>query len=149
MYMKAIVEKINILLTVFTRVVTTILIISSVYNYVFFGTERILSVLDIFGILLIGLVSALCQIPFLREIEYSKKMAFLINTLSFIVINGFCLFVGFFRDWFSFENMATILAFELVVILVYVIVMVVCYKIDSSNAEKMNQQLQKRKSKSE
>ena len=76
-------EKISELIKVFTRVVTTIFIIASVYLYIFWGTQKVFSVIDIFGILIIGFVSAICIIPFMSEKEYSKKGLLALNILYF------------------------------------------------------------------
>lgn len=134
-------EKIGELIKVFTRVVTTIFIIASIYMLIFWGTERIFSALDILGILLIGIVSAICIIPYMSDKEYSKKGLLFLNILYFFEINIVSLVVGFVRQWFSFEHISTVICFELVIIAVYVIVSLINYKIDLNEANEMNKKL--------
>ena len=134
-------EKIGELIKVFTRVVTTIFIIASVYLYIFWGTQKVFSVIDIFGILIIGFVSAICIIPYMSDKEYSKKGLLLLNILYFFEINIVSLVVGFVRQWFSFEHISTVICFELVIIVVYVIVSLINYKIDLNEANEMNKKL--------
>ena len=134
-------EKIGELIKVFTRVVTTIFIIASGYVFIFWGTERIFSVIDILGILLIGFVSAICLIPYMGDKEHSKKGLLTLNILYFIEVNITSVVVGFVRQWFSFERISTVICFELVIIAVYVIVSVINYKIDLNEANEMNKKL--------
>lgn len=134
-------EKISELIKVFTRVVTTIFIIASVYLYIFWGTQKVFSVIDIFGILIIGFVSAICIIPFMSEKEYSKKGLLALNILYFLELNIASLVIGFILKWFCFEVISSVVLFELVIIAVYVIVSVINYKIDLNEANEMNKKL--------
>lgn len=134
-------EKISELIKVFTRVVTTIFIIASVYLYIFWGTQKVFSVIDIFGILIIGFVSAICIIPFMSEKEYSKKALLALNILYFLELNIASLVIGFILKWFCFEVISSVVLFELVIIAVYVIVSVINYKIDLNEANEMNKKL--------
>ena len=108
---------------------------------VFWGTERIFSALDILGILLIGIVSAICIIPFMSEKEYSKKGLLALNILYFLELNIASLVIGFILKWFCFEVISSVVLFELVIIAVYVIVSVINYKIDLNEANVMNKKL--------
>lgn len=137
-------EKIQILIKIFTRVVTAILLISSVYIYFFWGNEKIWSLVDILCLLLIALASALCILPFLSKKEHSKNMTLLFNILYFLQVNIISLLIGFLRQWFSLENIISLFYFELVIILVYALVMFINYKIDNYEAKKMNEKLKER-----
>lgn len=142
--MESVMEKIQILIKIFTRVVTAILLISSVYIYFFWGNEKIWSLVDILCLLLIALASALCILPFLSKKEHSKNMTLLFNILYFLQVNIISLLIGFLRQWFSLENIVTLFYFELVIILVYALVMFINYKIDNYEAKKMNEKLKER-----
>lgn len=142
--MESVMEKIQILIKIFTRVVTAILLISSVYIYFFWGNEKIWSLVDILCLLLIALASALCILPFLSKKEHSKNMTLLFNILYFLQVNIISLLIGFLRQWFSLENIISLFYFELVIILVYALVMFISYKIDNYEAKKMNEKLKER-----
>lgn len=142
--MESVMEKIQILIKIFTRVVTAILLISSVYIYFFWGNEKIWSLVDILCLLLIALASALCILPFLSKKEHSKNMTLLFNILYFLQVNIISLLIGFLRQWFSLENIISLFYFELVIILVYALVMFINYKIDNYEAKKMNEKLKER-----
>lgn len=142
--MESVMEKIQILIKIFTRVVTAILLISSVYIYFFWGNEKIWSLVDILCLLLIALASALCILPFLSKKEHSKNMTLLFNILYFLQVNIISLLIGFLRQWFSLENIVSLFYFELVIILVYALVMFINYKIDNYEAKKMNEKLKER-----
>ena len=137
-------EKINIMLMIFTRVVTAIFLIASIYITFFFGNERVMASTDIWAIMFIGFVSAVCYLPFLLEINYSKIAMVILQVIYFLIINAVTLITGAFRGWFTFKNPVNAISFEAVIICVYVIVMIVSYIIDSDSAKKMNQKLEER-----
>ena len=62
----------------------------------------------------------------------------------FIIINAATLTTGFLLRWFNFKNPIAVLSFEIVIILVYITVMVISYKIDAVSAKKMNKKLEER-----
>ena len=137
-------EIINIMIKIFTRVVTAIFLIASIYITFFFGTERVVASTDIWAIMLIGFVSAVCYLPFLLEINYSKIALVILQIVYFLIINAVTLVTGASRGWFTFKNPVNTISFEAVIICVYVIVMIVSYIIDSDSAKKMNQKLEER-----
>ena len=65
-------DKINILVNIFTRVVTTIFLIVTIYEALFVDIKLTFRIIDIWGILLIGLLCAICYLPLLTEKNYSK-----------------------------------------------------------------------------
>ena len=137
-------EKINIMLMIFTRVVTAIFLIASIYITYFFGSTRVFGSSDIWAIMFIGLVSAVCYIPFLLEINYSKILMVILQIGYFLIINAVTLITGALRGWFTFKNPVNAISFEAVIICVYAIIMIVSYLIDSDSAKKMNQKLEER-----
>ncbi len=137
-------EKISILIDIFTRVVAGILFFSVIYSLIVFGSNARLLLSDIFGILLIGFISAVAYIPFLRKKEISKKAMLFLNVIYFLVINISVFIIGFVQHWFLVENKKTIIGLELTFVSVYIIVMVVSFIIDVDNVSRMNELLKKR-----
>jgi hypothetical protein len=137
-------EKLNILIQIFTRVVTAIFLIASIYITIFNGTEQVLSVKDIWAIMIIAAASALFYIPLLSEKSFSKPVMFTLQILYFLAVNITTLITAAIRGWFSLQNPVTLASFELVVISVYALVMFISYKIDSASAKKMNKRLKER-----
>ena len=137
-------EKINILLLIFTRVVTAIFFFASVYEAIFVGMDVSFRIMDVWGIMLIAILCSVGYLPMLSEKEYSKAIMIIFQTLYFLVINAATLATGFFLHWFNLKNPLAVFSFEIIIILVYVTVMVVSYKIDSDSAKEMNQKLEER-----
>ncbi len=141
-------EKIAFIINIFTRVCTAIFLLATIYTTIFFGAGSHFRMSDIWCILLIGAVSALCYIPFLANVEYSKRTMILMQIGYFLVINACVLAIGFKMEWFSAQNTKTVIGFETIIILVYVLVSVLSYKIESDAANKMNKLLKNRNHKS-
>ncbi|MCR4630409.1 MAG: DUF3021 family protein, partial [Treponema sp.] len=137
-------EKINILINIFTRVVTTIFLIVTIYEALFIGMDVTFKLMDIWGIMLIGLLCAICYLPLLSEKNYSKVTMIILQAGYFVVINATTLATGFLLHWFNFKNPLAVLSFELIIIFVYITVMMVFYKIDYNSAKEMNKKLKER-----
>ena len=137
-------DKINLLLQIFTRVVTAIFFFASVYEAIFVGMDVTFKIVDVWGIMLIAVLCAVCYLPMLSEKEYSKVTMIILQVVYFVFINAATLATGFFLHWFNFKNPVAVFSFEIVIILVYVTVMVVSYKIDSDSAKEMNKKLEER-----
>lgn len=139
-------EQINTLISIFTRVVSAIFVFTSIYLACFVGFSATFKLKDILFILLIGLISAVCYLPMLGDRTFSKAQMLALQIGYFLVINTVVLVTGYFLTWFCFEDKASFIAFEGVIIAVYAIVMFVSYKVDSGSAEKMNKRLRDRNS---
>ena len=139
-------EEINILISIFTRVVSAIFVFTSIYLACFVGLSAKFGLLDIIFILLIGLISAVCYIPMLGDKTFSKAKMLAMQIGYFLVINTVVLVTGYFLTWFCFEDKVSFIAFEGVIIAVYLIVMLIFYKLDSGAAERMNKKLHDRNS---
>lgn len=139
-------EQINTLISIFTRVVSAIFVFTSIYLACFVGFSATFKLKDILFILLIGLISAVCYLPMLGDRTFSKAQMLALQIGYFLVINTVVLVTGYFLAWFCFEDKASFIAFEGVIIAVYLIVMFVSYKVDSGSAEKMNKRLRDRNS---
>ena len=139
-------EEINILISIFTRVVSAIFVFTSIYLACFVGLSAKFGLLDIIFILLIGLISAVCYIPMLGDKTFSKAKMLAMQIGYFLVINTVVLVTGYFLTWFCFEDKISFIAFEGVIVAVYLIVMLIFYKLDSGAADRMNKKLHDRNS---
>ena len=137
-------DKINILINIFTRVVTTIFLIVTIYEALFVDINLTFRIIDIWGIMLIGLLCAICYLPLLSEKNYSKAAMIILQALYFIVINATTLITGFLLRWFNLKSPLAVFSFELIIIFVYITVMIVFYKIDYNSAKEMNKKLKER-----
>ncbi len=134
-------EKIKFLLSFFTRIVTVILVIDTLVLFIVKGKDVRLSLLDITGILLIGLCCTIFYIPFLTDKPVSKRKMIFLSILYLVEINSVTLLFGHFFKWFCFANIKSFCAFESVIIATYILIMIIFYKIDFSTADKMNEKL--------
>ena len=137
-------DKINILVNIFTRVVTTIFLIVTIYDALFVDINLTFRIIDIWGIMLIGLLCAICYLPMLSEKNYSKGVMIILQVAYFVIINTATLMTGFLLHWFNFKSPVAILSFEVIIIFVYITVMIVFYKIDYNSAKEMNKKLKER-----
>ena len=137
-------EKLNIMINIFTRVVTTIFLLASIYEAIFVGFEVTFSIIDVWGIMIIGLLCAVCYLPLLNEQNYSKKTMIILQIAYAVIINAATLVTGFLLGWFNFKNSFAVFSFEVIIIFVYITVMLISYKIDSDSAKEMNEKLKER-----
>ena len=137
-------EKINILINIFTRVFTTIFLIVTIYEALFVDINLTFRIIDVWGIMLIGLLCAICYLPLLTEKNYSKTTMIILQIAYFVVINATTLVTGILLHWFNFKKTMTVLIFELIIIFVYITVMFIFYKIDYNSAKEMNKRLKER-----
>ena len=137
-------EKITAILEIFTRVVTAIFFFATLYEALFVSMEVTFKIIDIWGIMLIGILCGICYLPMLSEKNYSKRTMIILQIAYFIIINAATLVTGFLLRWFNFKNPIAVLSFEVVIILVYLTVMLISYKIDAVSAKKMNKKLEER-----
>lgn len=136
-------DKIKILINIHTRVVTGIFLLNCIYLFWLPG-DAYIRITDILGIQLIGLVSALANLPFLVEKEYSKNTLAVLNVLYFLVINTTVMITGYIMHWFSFQNRKSVIAIEIMIIAVYAITKAVFYLIDFKDAAELNKKIQER-----
>lgn len=136
-------EKFKIMINIHTRVVTGIFLLNCIYLF-WLPEDASIRILDILGIQLIGLVSAVANLPFLVEREYSKTTLAILNTVYFLVINATVLITGYFMHWFSFQYKKSVIAIEIMIIAVYSITKLIFYVIDFNDAAKLNKKIQER-----
>ncbi len=139
-------EKINAMISVFSRVVCGIFIFASIYTAFFSGFNRaVFSVKDVCAIFVIGLVSAIGILPLLADKPLSKTALIIYQIIYFLIINATALGAGAILGWFNLKNKILVISFEIVVIAVYACVMLISYRLDTNEADKMNQKLRERK----
>ena len=140
-------EKIKFLLSLFTRIVTAIVIFDNIILLILRGADSTLHVTDNLFIVLIALACTLMYIPFLTEKVLSKRKMIFMNVLYFAGVNIVTLGAGYFLEWFSFKNPASFVGLESVIVCAYVLVMIFFYRIDASTADRMNEKLRNLKEK--
>ncbi len=137
-------DKINRMIQIFTKVVTLVFIVSSLFTMAFCGLEASISLREVWAIMLIGVVSAVGYLPILSEREYSKFMMAFLQVAHFLIINAVTILIGIHFKWGGVASVFGFVCFEFSIILVYVIVIVISYKVDSDFADQMNERLKHR-----
>ena len=133
--------KIKFLITLFTRVLTAIIIFDSIMLLISSGTNAYLSVSDLICLILISLLCAIFYIPFLADKDFSKRQWIIMNICYFLAVNITTLVFGYMMHWFSFSKISSFIALESVIICAYSLVMFFFYKLDMNTADKMNEKL--------
>lgn len=136
-------EKIKLMLNIYTRVVSGILLLNCIYLFWVSGSEG-LRIIDILGIQMIGLVCSVGYLPFMVEKQYSKMALGILNTIFFLFVNATVLLTGYFLNWFSFEYKRTVIGMEVMIIVIYTATKVSFYLIDYKDALKLNKKIQER-----
>ena len=139
-------EKIQIMINIHTRVVTGVFLFLCVYLFWLPGNASI-AIRDVLGIQIIGLISAVGNLPLLTEKELSKTRMITYNICYFLLINVSVLVMAYLFHWANFKNVSHILAIEAMVIATYSLVKFIFYRIDSNEANKINEKLKLRNKK--
>ena len=134
-------EKINTILSIFTRLSTAIFLLDSIILITAYGKEAKFLATDIIAILALALVCSVCYLPLLSDKNLSKKKMIIMNITYFLVINVITLTTGYFLNWFCISEFRSFCLLESVIVGSYLIVMIYFYKIDSNTAEKLNERL--------
>lgn len=135
-------EKINMMITIHTRVVTAIFLFMVIYF--FMVTDFTLKIRDILGVQIIGLVSAVAYLPLMTDKEVSKRKMIIMNVVYCLTINLTVMITGLVLHWFSFSNNISWICGEIMFVSVYALMMFIAYKIDTSTAKKINEKLKER-----
>ncbi len=136
-------EKIQLMIKIHTRVVTGIFLFVCFYLLWLPGDTRI-RIIDILGVQLIGLISGVAYLPLMTDKELSKNKMILLNSFYGLTINISVLLFGYFFRWFSFKNIGTVIAIELMFVAVYSLTMFIGYGVDNKQAKKLNEKLRER-----
>ena len=99
---------------------------------------------DIWGVLLIGIVSGLAFSIFFIKKNMSNKQFVLCEILYFLILNAVLCFVGFNLGWFE-KKLSSIATMEVMFVVIYIIVTLLVYLLDFNEAKKINEKLQARK----
>ena len=134
-------EKIKFLITLFTRIVTCILIFDTILLFIVKGKDTSLSLVDILGIMFVALMCSVLYLPFLSDKIVSKRKMIFLNIVYFLIVNAITLLTGLFLNWFNFSNITSLCAIEAVIVATYGLVLFFFYKVDASTADKMNEKL--------
>lgn len=135
--------KLSLMIDMFTKLATAIFIFSSIYIFIFGGLDSVVSVKYIWGVLVQAFLLSVAFVPFFSDKEMSRKKFLVCNILYFIFADIVVLVSGLFLHWFSLEHPVTIVAMEIVFVLVYVSVYALMYFSSKKSVDKMNQQLKK------
>ncbi|MDD6482106.1 MAG: DUF3021 domain-containing protein [Lachnospiraceae bacterium] len=129
----------------FVQIVTCVALGSSIYIYVFWGKEEVLSVDLLWQILGVSALCALWCVVYWSKEELSKKAMLARNILHFILVDLTVLICGFWFGWFFLSDWKMIVGMEITVIAVYMTLVGVNYLADRRKTDKMNRKLQERR----
>lgn len=137
---------ISVMINICTRVVTLIFIIVSFFANFFRtnGGEISWSLMDIWGVLLIGIISGLAFGIFYIKKNMTNAQMITLKICYFLILNAVLCFVGFSLGWFKKEA-SSIAVMEIMFILVYFLVTLLVYLLDFKEAKKINEKLRARK----
>lgn len=136
---------ISVMINICTRVVTLIFIMITIFRKCFNASgDLFLGVNDIWGVLFIGIVSALAYGIFLIKKNMSKMQFILCETFYVLILNTVLFFVGLNLGWFK-KEFSSLAVMEIMFILIFIIVTVLVYLLDFNEAKKINEKLQTRK----
>lgn len=140
---------ISVMVNICTRVVTMIFIMITIFRKVFSSSgELVMGLKDIWGVLLIGIVSGLAFVIFLIKKNKTSGQFILCEIIYFLILNATLFFVGLNLGWFK-KEVSSIAIMEIMFVLIFIIVSVLVYLLDFNEAKKINEKLQARKHKSE
>ena len=138
---------ISVMINICTRVVTLIFIMITIFRKFFSSTGEIyMSVIDIWGVLLIGIVSGLAFGIFLIKKNMTNKQLILCEILYFLILNAVLFLVGINLGWIK-KEFSSIAIMELMFVVIYIVVSVLVFLLDFNEAKKINEKLQSRKKK--
>ena len=136
---------ISVMINICTRVVTLIFIMITIFRKCFNASgDLFLGVNDIWGVLFIGIVSALFYGIFLIKKNMSKMQFILCEIFYVLILNTVLFFVGLNLGWFK-KEFSSLAVMEIMFILIFIIVTVLVYLLDFNEAKKINEKLQTRK----
>lgn len=135
----------SIMINICTRVVTMIFIVITLFKKFFSPSgELFMGIKDIWGVLLMGIVSGLAFAIFYIKNKMSNRQFILCEILYFLILNAVLFFVGLNLGWFK-KEISSIAIMELMFVLIYIVVTVLVYLLDSNETRKINKKLKDRK----
>ena len=138
-------EMFSEMINITTRVVTMIFIIITIVS-LFTGDARHITfrLVDIGGVLLMGLISGVGFGIFYIKKNMTPKQLMLIQIVYFLILNLMLLLIGLKLGWFE-KELSSLIIMEIMFIVVYFVVTVLVYLFDFNEARKINQKLNDRK----
>lgn len=139
----------SLMINICTRVVTLIFIMISVFRKFFTSSGNLyMGLKDIWGVLIIGIVSGFAFGIFFIKKNMTNRQFALCEILYFLILNSVLVFIGLNLGWFQ-KELKSLAIMEIMFVLIYIIVAVLVYLLDFSEAKKINEKLQARKKKVE
>ena len=139
----------SIMINICTRVVTMIFIMITLFRKFFDPTGNlIMGLKDIWGVLLIGIVSGLAFGIFFIKKNMSNRQLILCEILYFLILNTVLCFVGLNIGWFD-KELKSMAIMELMFVLIYIVVTALVYLLDFNETRKINKKLKDRKKNTE
>ena len=140
---------ISVMINICTRVVTMIFIMITLFRKFFDPTGNLsMGLNDIWGVLLIGIVSGLAYSLFLIKKNMTNKQLILCEIIYFLILNAVLFFVGLNLGWFK-KELSSIAIMEIMFVLIYIIVTALVYLLDFNETKKINEKLKARKKNAE
>lgn len=138
-------EMISIMINICTRVVTLVFMIATLFILIFSEDKDIRwSITDIWGVLLIGIVSGAGFGIFYIKKNMSNRLLLLLKAIYFLMINAVLFFVALKLGWMK-KDWGSIALMEVMFILVYFLVDALVYLLDFNEAKKINEKLKSRR----
>lgn len=143
--MKQIIEQLQALLSVFTRITAAVTFVCAVYISVFWGTDAQLDVRILWQILIASGLCSMCSLfLFEKEEQRSKRAQQMRIAVGFLYVNVVIFLCGFWFEWFYLSDWGMLIGMEICIIMAYAAVTAVSYFTDYKTAEEMNRKLQER-----
>lgn len=138
-------EMISIMINICTRVVTLVFMIATLFILLFSEDKNIRwSITDIWGVLLIGIVSGAGFGIFYIKKNMSNRLLLLLKAIYFLMINAVLFFVAIKLGWMK-KDWPSVALMEVMFIIVYFLVNTLVYLLDFNEAKKINEKLKSRK----
>lgn len=135
----------SVMINICTRVVTMIFIMITLFRKFFTPSgELYMGIKDIWGVLLIGIVSGLAFGIFLIKKNMSNRQLILCEIIYFLILNAVLCFVGLNLNWFE-KELKSMAIMEIMFVLIYLIVTALVYLLDFNETKKINEKLKDRK----
>ena len=138
-------EMISEMINITTRVVTMIFVIITISSILAGDAKTIrFGLEDIGGVLLMGLTSGVGFGVFYIKKNMSAKLIAIMQIFYFLILNVVLLLIGLNLGWFK-KEISSLVAMEIMFIVVYFVVTLLVYLVDFNEAKKINQKLNDRK----
>jgi hypothetical protein len=136
---------ISVMINICTRVVTMIFIMITIFRKAFNPSGDLsMGLKDIWGVLLIGIVSGLAFGIFLIKKNMSNRQLVFCEIFYFLILNSVLFFVGINLGWFK-KELSSLAIMEIMFVLIYIFVTLLVYLLDFKDAKKINEKLKARK----